>query len=360
MSKSVTPFELDKMADSRGGGSLFVETDSAIKDRRRNPATQTELENDKDFDIRPNFSSSTDGIDIFGESNDGNFARRIVMWSGRIMSDSRFKRIMIGLILIDSLLLGIGTFDFVTENVSVHEVFEILNTVFLAIFTVELIWRFWYHFMTADGLPEKNPSRWLILDVIVIAFSWIFSFAYLVVRSIRVVRTLRLATRWRPLQEVTLVLLHVLPRLMALCFVIFLSFYVFSILFCDLYKDLYGQNRTDMDYFSNLSLTAFTLFQIMTLDGWAAITQQVQEATNSWSWILFAGFVIASFIFIFTISIAIVFEAIQQVAEKKFTGIDSVDGSQKEKGKTYVDSLDGKVDRLIASMEILVKKREQG
>eukprot|EP00546_Thalassionema_frauenfeldii_P020530 CAMPEP_0178903766 /NCGR_PEP_ID=MMETSP0786-20121207/5333_1 /TAXON_ID=186022 /ORGANISM="Thalassionema frauenfeldii, Strain CCMP 1798" /LENGTH=143 /DNA_ID=CAMNT_0020575161 /DNA_START=1 /DNA_END=429 /DNA_ORIENTATION=- len=143
MSKSVTPFELDKMADYwRGGGSLFVtsETDFTIEDKRRNPTTQTELENFKDFDIRPNLSSSTDGIDIFGESNDGNFARRIVMWSGRIMSDSRFKRVMIGLILIDSLILGVGTFDFVTENASVHEVFEILNTVFLAIFTVELIW----------------------------------------------------------------------------------------------------------------------------------------------------------------------------------------------------------------------------
>jgi hypothetical protein len=215
-------------------------------------------------------TSTTDGIDVLGdEPPPDTFLNRNTSWTGRIVNNQGFKRAVIGLIILDSLLMGIATFDFVTENSNVQNVFSALNTTFLALFTVELITRLLHHRTTFF------TNGWIIFDTIVIGCSWISSFLT-IVRTFRVVRSLRLATRLKRLRNMTLALYQVIPKMLSVTFVMALSFYIFSIMFTDLYKDLYKNGYTDQDYFSSVPITAFTLFQMMTLDQWSMLDRNAQ------------------------------------------------------------------------------------
>jgi hypothetical protein len=95
-----------------------------------------------------------------------------------------------------------------------------------------------------------------------------------------------------------------------------MQFYTFSILFTCLFKDLYKDGYTSHDYFGRLDITCLTLFQIMTLDGWGAITEEVMQAYK-WAWFPFVLFIMSSSFFFLNLIIAVVCEAVSKVAHDR-------------------------------------------
>jgi len=93
--------------------------------------------------------------------------------------------------------MGIGTFDFVTENPEVEQAFETTDQVFLIIFTVELCMQFVFHGwrLLLDG--------WLVFDLIVIVMSWSFQQVQ-IIRAFRIFRALRLITRIEVMKNLVL------------------------------------------------------------------------------------------------------------------------------------------------------------
>jgi hypothetical protein len=91
-------------------------------------------------------ASSTDGIDVLGSVvQPDTFLDWNASWIGNVVSNVFFKRTVIALILLDSALMGIATFDFVTDDERVRALFFNMNMAFLSLFTVELILRMIHH-----------------------------------------------------------------------------------------------------------------------------------------------------------------------------------------------------------------------
>jgi hypothetical protein len=95
----------------------------------------------------------------------------------------------------------------------------------------------------------------------------------------------------------------------AIGLMLFLIFYIFAVMFTQLFKDLYAEGYTDFDYFSRMDGTFFTLFQIMTLDNWADIARQVIKVYK-WAWLPFTAFVIISGFIVVNLIIAVICDAI--------------------------------------------------
>ena len=72
---------------------------------------------------------------------------------------------------------------------------------------------------------------------------------------------------------------------------LFLVSYIFAVMFTQLFKDLCKHHLIDQDYVGRMDDTFFTLFQIMTLDGWADIAGQV-VSVYAWVWLPSAVLVI--------------------------------------------------------------------
>ena len=107
---------------------------------------------------------------------------------GRIINNETVQKVIIYLIAMNSITMGLGTFDFVTENERFTNIFEVIDKVFLIIFTIELIMQFFYQGL----LIFKNG--WLTFDFFIIVLSWA-SESFAVVRAFRIVRATRIIVR---------------------------------------------------------------------------------------------------------------------------------------------------------------------
>lgn len=116
---------------------------------------------------------------------------------GMFVNNSSIQYLVIFLISINAIMMGIGTFDFVTENQSVQATFELVDQIFLILFTIELGLQFIYHGwrLILDG--------WLLFDLVIIVTSWCFS-SVQIIRAFRIFRALRLVTRIKIMKNLIL------------------------------------------------------------------------------------------------------------------------------------------------------------
>ena len=116
---------------------------------------------------------------------------------GTIVNNENVQFFIVILIAVNAIMMGVGTFDFVTENPEVDQAFETTDKVFLIIFTIELGMQFVFHGwrLLLDG--------WLVFDLVVIAMSWSFSQVQ-IIRAFRIFRALRLITRIEVMKNLVL------------------------------------------------------------------------------------------------------------------------------------------------------------
>jgi Ion transport protein len=107
---------------------------------------------------------------------------------GRIVNHPKVQLLVVVLIALNAATMGIATFDFVRLHPFTNDVFEVMDAVFLILFTVELAFQAVYHgfYLLTDG--------WLVFDLIVIVMSWAFAQVQ-IIRAFRVFRAFRLVTR---------------------------------------------------------------------------------------------------------------------------------------------------------------------
>lgn len=223
--------------------------------------------------------------------------------AGSVVKKEWFKRTIVILIALNAIWMGIFTFDFVTENPSIYRIFEIVDHVFLWIFTLELGLKFCYH-----GLALFQNGV-LVFDFLMIVFSWVFHIQFPRVGAFRIFRALRLMSQVERLRRVIKALVLEIPHMLAIFTVLLLIYYIFAVVFTSLFKHLYRDGLTEEDYFSRLDTTAFTLFQLMTTDGWSQITKEVMETYN-WAWFPIIAFMVISIFVVVNLVVGVISDAI--------------------------------------------------
>ena len=181
---------------------------------------------------------------------------------GDIVNRPRVQLAIIVLIVINAVMMGIATFDFVTENPAVKNAFEKADLAFLIIFTIELGMQFIYRGYTLfmDG--------WLVFDFLIVVLSWAFA-SLQIIRAFRIFRALRIITRIETMRNLVTALFDIMPRLGAITALLMLIFYIFAVLFTQLFGDL----QLSGEYFSRLDNSLFTLFVMMTME-WADLARE--------------------------------------------------------------------------------------
>jgi hypothetical protein len=290
-----------------------------------------------------NTFSTTDGIDILGNPLPETFVDLQTSRIGKLISSRLFKRSIIVLLLLNAMVMGIATFDFVTENQQMQIAFDILDDAFLAFFTFEIGLRILHLGQTSLG------DSWLVFDFSIIAASW-FCGALLAIRTFRVLRTLRLATKFKPLRDVVLAIGRVGGRIVSIVVLFLLSLYIYSIIFTDLFK-------STQDEFRRLDVTFWSLIQIMTLDGWSDIANESMQS-KSWVWIVYVMFVLTTLV-LMSLLVAVLVQALinpdSELLEHK--KVLTPEPSPKFQESAYIARLEGKIDSLTQAVESLTKNQ---
>ena len=176
---------------------------------------------------------------------------------GAIVDDERFSLFILLLIAINSIMYGVATFPEVKNSPSLVSTFETVDMVVLVIFTLESILQF-----TFNGFTKFIKDGWLVFDLIIVTISWI-SIEIDELKALRVFRALRFVTQVSVLRNVVVALFSIVPAITAIFTLLLLIFYIYAVMFTQLFKDYYSEGYTSQDYFGRMDYTLFTLFQIL-------------------------------------------------------------------------------------------------
>lgn len=106
-------------------------------------------------------------------------------------------------------------------------------------------------------------------------------------------------------------LISIIPRLGAITALLLLIFYIFGVLFTELFGDL----DLSGEYFTRLDYSLLTLFTMMTME-WSDIARECM-AQVSWAWVPFVSFIMITGFIVFNLIIAVVCDAVAVLEENK-------------------------------------------
>lgn len=130
-----------------------------------------------------------------------------------------------------------------------------------------------------------------------------------VLRAFRVLRTLRLLSVVPQMRRIVTALGHSIPGMLSVVGILMLMFYVASVLATKLFgmhPDL--QMR---EFFGSIGDSAFTLFQVMTLECWSMAVVRPTMAHYPWAWLFFVPFIIVTSLMVLNLFIGIIVDALQ-------------------------------------------------
>jgi voltage-gated sodium channel len=136
----------------------------------------------------------------------------------------------------------------------------------LIFFAIELVIR-----MYANGL-NFFKNKWNIFDTLIVLISIPPHMGYFTaLRALRILRLVRLIRFFPKMQFLILSIKNAIPGMISVLFFLSLFFVIFSIVTFNLFKGMNGE------YFSSITHTLMSMFQLMINDGWAEIVRPVQK-----------------------------------------------------------------------------------
>lgn len=206
---------------------------------------------------------------------------------------------LIALILVNAVILGLETSPALMAQWGYW--LSAADRAILAVFVVEIALRLYVHRLAYFRDP------WNVFDFTVVAIALVPASGPLaVLRALRILRVLRLITLVPSMKRVVGGLLAALPGLGSVVGIICIIFYVAAVIATKLFAADFPA------LFGDLGRSAFTLFQVMTLEGWAMEVVRPVMAVYPLSWIFFLIFILASTFTLLNLFIAVIVNAIHQ------------------------------------------------
>ena len=215
-----------------------------------------------------------------------------------VLESLRFQRIMIAIIIVNAITLGLETSQTAMDLAGGFLI--ALDRIILGIFVVELaakivVYRTRFH---------HDP--WNVFDFIVVGIALLPTTGSLsVLRALRILRVLRLISAVPSMRRVVTALLHALPGMGSIVALLSLVFYVFSVMATKLFA------ATFPEWFGSVGASAYSLFQIMTLESWSmGIVRPVMDVFPL-AWAFFLPFIVLTSFAVLNLFIGIIVDAMQ-------------------------------------------------
>jgi len=222
----------------------------------------------------------------------------------QLVTSPATERFILVLIIVNAITLGLETSPWVMARFG--PVLEWLDTVVLGIFVVEIVARIAVH----RAAFFRDP--WSLFDFAVVAIALVPSAgAFSVLRALRILRVLRMITLVPSLRRVVGALISALPGMGSITLLLGLIFYVASVMATKLFGADFPQ------WFGSIPASAYSLFQIMTLESWSmGIVRPVMEV-HPYAWLFFVPFILSTTFTMLNLFIGIVVNAMQSEHEEE-------------------------------------------
>lgn len=210
------------------------------------------------------------------------------------------QHVIVFLIVLNAALLGLETSPAIVEMFGPELI--MLDHAILSVFILEIVllmaargWRFF-------------TDPWCLFDFVVVGIAVVpATESFSVLRALRVLRVLRLINKIDSMRKVVSGLLNSLPSLASVAGLTLIIFYVFSVMA----TNLFGHEFPDL--FGDMGSSAFTLFQVMTLESWSeGVARPIMEKIP-YAWVFFLLFIMIATFIVVNLFIAVIVDSLNNL-----------------------------------------------
>ena len=227
---------------------------------------------------------------------------KLVTHIQRIVRAPAFEYSIILLILFNALILGIQTSPAMVAQYG--GLLDLGHDIVLAVFVIEALLKM------AALAPRSYRyflDGWNVFDFLIIVLSLVPATGGLAMlaRLARLLRVLRLISAIRDLRLITAALLRSIPGVGNVVMLVSVIIYIYAIVGHQLFSE------HDPENWRSLGVSALTLFQIITLEGWNDVLKTAMQL-NPLAWIYFVSFVIICTFVVINLFIAIIINNLEE------------------------------------------------
>jgi voltage-gated sodium channel len=227
----------------------------------------------------------------------------MVSWCRSLVDSRWFQHVVLGIILFNAVLVGVETSRDVVARYG--PLLHVINVVVQVVFIAELLIRLTAHW---PRLYTFFKDGWNVFDFMVVLVSLLPAAGPLatVVRAARVLRVARLVSAFPELRLIVGTMLRSIPSMGHVIALAGLLIYIYGVLGTFMFRDL------DPAHWGSLGRSCLTLFQVLTLEGWADMQATLLPQAR-WAWLFFGSFIVVAVFVVINLFIAVVTNNLQSV-----------------------------------------------
>lgn len=217
---------------------------------------------------------------------------------GALLDSDRFGNFITFVILVNAVTLGLETSPAVMDQVGT--IVLSIDQLCLGIFVVELV---------AKLLVQRQRfflRGWNVFDFLIVSIAFIPGAQGMsVLRALRILRVLRVISVAPRLRRVVEGFITALPGMGSVFLLMAIIFYIGSVIATKLFAASFPE------WFGNLALSAYSLFQIMTLESWSmGIVRPVMEI-YPYAWAFFVPFIMVTTFAVVNLLVGLIVNSMQ-------------------------------------------------
>ena len=226
---------------------------------------------------------------------------------GQFVEGGLAVKIITTLIIINAITLGLETNSNIMDQ---YGRFIIgLDQFILSIFVLELSLKFYAYRLSFF------KSGWNVFDFVIVGIALIPTSGSLsILRALRVLRILRLLSIVPQMRRVITAIGYSIPGMISVMSVLMLIFYVSAVLATKIFG--IHPDPQMQEWFGSIGASAYTLFQIMTLESWSMGIVRPTMEIFPWAWVFFVPFIIITSFAVLNLFIGIIVDAMQVSQEE--------------------------------------------
>ena len=221
----------------------------------------------------------------------------------RFIEAAATQRFIMGVIVANAIVLGLETSP--STMARAGGLLHALDIAALAIFVTEIVIKL---IVYRAGFFR---SPWNLFDFVIVSISLVpLGQGVSVLRALRIIRAFRLISVVPRMRLVMEALVSAIPGMGSVCALLLLVFYVASVMATKLFG-------ADFDaWFGTVGRSAYSLFQIMTLESWSmGIVRPVMEI-HPYAWAFFVPFILIVTFAVLNLFIAIIVNSMHEAASE--------------------------------------------
>jgi voltage-gated sodium channel len=216
----------------------------------------------------------------------------------QLIDSSAFQNTIFAVIVFNAVILGLETSSVVMARAGT--LVHMLDSICLGIFVFEIALKLYGRRL------QFFTNGWSIFDLLIVGVALVpGSSGFSVLRALRILRVLRVISVAPSLRRVVEGFITALPGMGSVFLLMTLIFYIGSVMATKLFGAAFPE------WFGNLALSAYSLFQVMTLESWSmGIVRPVMEV-YPYAWAFFVPFIMVTTFAVVNLLVGLIVNSMQ-------------------------------------------------